>query len=157
MQDTHPIVWLEHHSLHYSRVLKSPLGGDRSPHPVTCSLSELCCLLVPSPKMGCFCFLKVYESRTYSMGKSSQYRNEYIRYKSPNTLVAFVNQGRLTRQLALMALWIVSGFTQSQTLLRRTALSQHPTRGVSSGRNVARPSHGLGSVVCSSAGPLCAS
>lgn len=151
-------MWTEHHSLDYARELKSSLSGDSSPHPVTCcSLSELCCLLVPSPKMGCFCFLKVYKSRTYSMGKSSQYRNEYIKYESPNTLVAFVNQGRLPPQLALMAIWIVSGFTQSQTLLRWTALSKHPTRGVSSGRNVARPSHGLGSVVCSSAGPVCAS
>ena len=153
MQDTHPIVWMEHHSLNYSRVLKSPLSGDSSPHLVTCCSEQA--VLPPGAitKNG----LKVYKSRAYSMGKSSQYRNEYIKYKSPNTLVAFVNQGRLTRQLALMALWIVSGFTQSQTLLRWTALSKHPTRGVSSGRNVARPSHGLGSVVCSSAGPPCAS
>ena len=33
------------------------------------------------------------------MGKSSQYRNEYIKYESPSTSVAFANQGRLTLQL----------------------------------------------------------
>ena len=49
------------------------------------------------------------------MRKSSQHRNEYIKYESPNTSVAFVNQGRLTLQLVsstaiplgVLTLWAV--------------------------------------------------
>ena len=69
MQDTHPIVWMEHHSLNYSRVLKSPLSGDSSPHLVTCCSEQA--VLPPGAitKNGLFLFFKSLQKQSIYYGK----------------------------------------------------------------------------------------